>query len=200
MLTPSKRPQLLLDCRRRGPRPMPDGKLVTKREWRKKRTEAGLCHNCPRKLDREGVLCTFCAGKLLGNYKKRREKFTALGICCVCTKEKVSENGDFRCPPCRTAYAIHQRERTQKLKDQVFAAYGNKCACCGETIKLFLTLDHPNGDGAEQRKELFGKNTVQSTTMYRWIIRNGYPNTLRLYCWNCNVGAYHNGGVCPHVA
>jgi hypothetical protein len=32
---------------------------------------------------------------------------------------------------------------------------------------------------------------------YRWIIRSGYPENLRILCLNCNCshGAY---GYCPH--
>ena len=67
------------------------------------------------------------------------------------------------------------------------------CACCHETILEFLTIDHINNDGAEQRKQLRGRGR----TILLWIKRNDYPPGFQVLCMNCNhaKGSY---GVCPH--
>ena len=70
----------------------------------------------------------------------------------------------------------------------------NKCACCGETQREFLTIDHINENGAAHRKEV-GKGK----TIYKFIIKNNFPNDLQILCFNCNWGKYVNDGVCPHV-
>jgi hypothetical protein len=82
------------------------------------------------------------------------------------------------------------------LRSEVIAAYGGKCSCPGCDIvdPRFLTLDHKDNDGAEHRKQLKAGSAV-----YLWAKRNGYPNSLRLLCWNCNCARQTNGGVCPHL-
>jgi hypothetical protein len=57
----------------------------------------------------------------------------------------------------------------QRLKKEVMAAYGGCCSCCGETILDFLTIDHINNDGAEQRRVL---KHSSGTQFYNWLKRN----------------------------
>ena len=93
-----------------------------------------------------------------------------------------------------------QREYREKLKAQIFDHYGRKCACCGETEGLFLTLGHVNGDGATHRKKLGGSTRAGVTArIYHDIVKRGFPDDIRIECYNCNCGAFRNGGVCPHV-
>lgn len=79
----------------------------------------------------------------------------------------------------------YQRRRLRVLK-----VYGSACACCGERERQFLTFDHVNGNGSKHRREV-GSDITQ------WAICNGFPKTLRVLCYNCNmaIGAY---GKCPH--
>jgi len=84
----------------------------------------------------------------------------------------------------------------RQLKLLVVAAYGGKCECCGESIPEMLSVDHINGDGADERRK-FSLNGKWN--LYAWLKRNGFPkDRYRLLCFNCNRGAYMNGGVCPH--
>lgn len=143
-------------------------------------------------------------------------------VCGKCKKAKpLSEfpppewnRGTKRCKQCfldyRQKWAENNRPKTnaimlryrQKLKAECFAAYGDKCVCCGETIPAFLTLDHPNNDGAAHRKSLgfiAGKcGDGVGTHLYRRLKLQGWPPIVQLMCWNCNLGKRCNGGICPH--
>jgi hypothetical protein len=98
-----------------------------------------------------------------------------------------------------------QRERRARLKAQVFDHYGRVCACCGETEPLFLTLGHTKGDGAAHRNAVNGgkrggrRAGGMTAAVYNDIIKRGFPNDLRIECYNCNCGAFRNGNVCPHA-
>jgi len=87
----------------------------------------------------------------------------------------------------------YRRERYAKNKELVLKLYGNKCACCGESRKEFLTLDHINEDGANWRKR-FGKS---GSYFYQWVVKNNFPEDLQILCWNCNL-AKHIYKICPH--
>ena len=101
-----------------------------------------------------------------------------------------------------------QQKHLEKLKKAIYDHYGRLCACCGETIELFLTIGHVGGWGAAHRKQLLDErgreNNVVSrggATMmvYRDIIKRGFPDSVRIECMSCNMGAARNGGICPHV-
>lgn len=84
-----------------------------------------------------------------------------------------------------------KRYRMERRK-QVIEAYGGKCVCCGETEWKFLTLDHPNGDGQQDR----AKYRNATGQLFGWVIKNGFPKNYRLLCMNCNwVRRYDK---CPH--
>ena len=86
-------------------------------------------------------------------------------------------------------------EQNALLKDEVFKAYGGwKCACCGETEKLFLTIDHVLNDGAVHRKDI-GHGSIRT---YRWLRKNNFPKGFQVLCMNCNFGKRMNNGRCPH--
>jgi hypothetical protein len=81
----------------------------------------------------------------------------------------------------------------QRLRDELVAAYGGRCACanCPETDPAFLTLDHSGGDGKAHRIEM-GSHT------YGDLRRRGWPQEgYRLLCWNCNAMTRF-GRTCPH--
>ena len=91
------------------------------------------------------------------------------------------------------AYMAQYRKET---KDVVFNAYGGYiCACCGETEKRFLTIDHIDGGGNKHRKETGMKS---GNEFYIWLRLQGFPAGYQVYCYNCNLGKRHNNNVCPH--
>jgi len=94
---------------------------------------------------------------------------------------------------CITCYKMHQKNNALREMRNCYAAYGNRCKCCGETNELFLTLDHVNNDGHVDRKVGLG-----GLPMYRKARIAGYPDIYQLLCFNCNCGRARNGGTCPH--
>jgi hypothetical protein len=59
--------------------------------------------------------------------------------------------------------------------------YGGQCVFCGERSPFLLTIDHVNGDGAEHRKTLAGRNVCKD------LEKRGWPkDNFRLACMNCN--------------
>lgn len=89
------------------------------------------------------------------------------------------------------------KRNQDKCRNEVFEAYGGyRCACCGETEKMFLSIDHVHNDGAEMRRQkLYSGN---GTGFYLWIRKNNFPNGFQVLCMNCQIGKHKNGGVCPH--
>jgi hypothetical protein len=105
-------------------------------------------------------------------------------------EKKSKEKHKERCKEYSRTYA-------KKLKLEVLTHYGGsppKCACCGETIFEFLTIDHIDGGGHKERERLnrFGHN------FYVWLRKNNYPKGYQVLCYNCNCGKKGNNGVCPH--
>jgi hypothetical protein len=89
---------------------------------------------------------------------------------------------------------VANREQVRKLRAETVAAYGSRCACCGETTFEFLAIDHINGGGSYQRNQL----KRRGVNFYRWLKKQGFPtDNYQLLCHNCNMakGFY---GVCPH--
>ena len=152
---------------------------------RAKLKELGLC--CCGLPPRPGKLtCDQCNKKNRLHYQNRKNR----GLCPHCSNP--SPEGKIVCSDC-----IRRRQsRYRRIKDEVFATYGGYvCACCGETIKKFLTIDHINNDGKQHRQRV-GKSRV----LYYWLHDNGFPPGFQVLCFNCNCGRQLNGGVCPHRA
>lgn len=75
-------------------------------------------------------------------------------------------------------------ERRVRIKAQVMAHYGGKCAVCAEERLELLTLDHINDDGAAHRK---GIGKAGSTATYKWAIDNSFPPIFQPLCHNHNI-------------
>ena len=91
-----------------------------------------------------------------------------------------------------THYYAH---KAKEFRMQIITAYGHKCTCCGITQYEFLTIDHVNNDGAEERKAINGAN-IANRKIYQKIIDDGYPDRYQILCWNCNAAKQYHGG-CP---
>lgn len=87
--------------------------------------------------------------------------------------------------------AGQHRAHRKRLRDQIIDGYGGKCACCGESQRQFLVLDHVKGGGNQERK------TRGWTFLLYNAKRNNFPDCYRVLCHNCNMSnAYYH--YCPH--
>lgn len=97
----------------------------------------------------------------------------------------------------RAAEAAKTKRNQDRRRDEVFAAYGGyRCACCGETERMFLSIDHIHNDGNVERKS--GAYRSSGTAFYLWLCKHKFPPGYQVLCMNCQVGKHKNGGVCPH--
>lgn len=163
------------------------------------------CYKAKRRADR------------FGTRKETAENHLGLRQCRYCTSILPLEQFPFshktkqwrrrECADCCDTrvkgWLTNNRERHltncgryyHRLRDRVLAGYGGRCACCGISEPDFLTVDHVNQDGAARRKS---KEHSGGFVLFKWIIANGFPSSLRLLCANCNMGRERHGGVCPH--
>ena len=116
-----------------------------------------------------------------------------LGLCTKC-KLMPASDGKRLCPECRTANSRYQAKLYDDLKDKVMRMYGEECYCCGESNKLFLTIEHLGNWGKNHRKASGG-----GTAMLKDILSWDYsPDYIAIACYNCNMAARYNG-KCPHA-
>jgi hypothetical protein len=87
--------------------------------------------------------------------------------------------------PPKTMAMRYREQRTFCLEK-----YGNKCVCCGESNVEFLAFDHIDGGGTQHRKKVGNITT--------WIVRNNFPDNIRILCHNCNQARGYYG-YCPHT-
>lgn len=124
-------------------------------------------------------------------YRSRR----AAGLCARCGGQRTDE---LLCASCRAIQKRLSLEHVRRLRRKAYEAYGGpKCACCGETEPLFLSIDHVNGGGNAHRKAIKAAGEAGGG-FYQWLKKKGYPPGFQVLCQNCNVGKWRNGGVCPH--
>ena len=90
----------------------------------------------------------------------------------------------------RELFLSQVRQQLARARTAVFDYYGWKCACCGETRKEFLTIDHIHGGGHRHVKEI-------KSNLYKWLMRKRFPEGFRTLCYNCNMSRGHRG-YCPH--
>lgn len=115
--------------------------------------------------------------------------------CDTCRK-KIRDGQVFararRTPEKADLHRKKCKDSNRAVRMQVLEHYGKICACCGESHIEFLGMDHVNGGGGVHRAEM------HAGSIYRWLIRNGFPEGFRTLCFNCNFGRHVNGGICPH--
>ncbi len=148
--------------------------------------------------------CTKCgtikphADFYLQTHSKGSKKYPA-GACKVCAIKRGKKRKVDNPEHVFKLDKAYRERRNPRVKDTVFGAYGGyKCVCCGETEKLFLTIDHINNDGANHRRKIGGKRTMAGLPFYMWLIRNNFPEGLQVLCMNCQHGKRMNNGICPH--
>jgi len=158
------------------------------RKYYKYYKENGLCVDCiqPKEENRlKFIHCQKCSNRIKEQSKKRKLK----GLCVKCNN-KVVENKSL-CQECSKLSNDRTTKKRKNDKEIVFKYYGNKCVCCQESRIEFLTIDHVNNDGAEDRR----KNKHKAICHH--IIKQNFPDKYQILCWNCNAAKQYYG-VCPH--
>lgn len=169
----------------------PEAKLNSNKIYREARKNDGKCQKCGLESRVGKVLCKPCQDAQVISTRTRRVRAAESGLCITCCQQPV-EAPYSRCTACRTDRHIYATER----KIEALSHYGGLCCvCCGVTEVSMLTLDHINDDGKEHREI-----TGLGSNFYRYLKRNGYPQTpeLRVLCFNCNQSRRINGGTCAH--
>jgi len=113
-------------------------------------------------------------------------------------KDKINERIRKNYPKNKEKHNATRRIEKVTFKERVYIFYSKgeiKCRCCGEKEMEFLVLDHINDDGAKHRKET-GLNG--GLGLYRWIIKNNFPDIFQVLCHNCNWSKRHTSGICIH--
>jgi hypothetical protein len=114
---------------------------------------------------------------------------TELVTCNKCGREKPQSlmakrrHGNIQKvkPLCLNCAAELLQQHNARMRATCFAILGGKCARCGESEPEFLTVDHVNGDGAEERLSLHPDQIKR-------LIVSGKADLsrYRVLCRNCN--------------
>ena len=127
----------------------------------------------PYKRDKEGVKNSYVKW-----YMKEESK----------VKKSAYDKKRMEDPVLHESKLHRHKEAYWKYKTDFFDMYGNACACCGETIKEFLTMEHIEGLRGEKRRR----------GMYQYKLAAKYrPDLYETLCMNCNH-AIGRVGFCPH--
>jgi hypothetical protein len=140
---------------------------------------------CGRIAEPPFKTCSRCRGYIRKHHKQRLKR----GLCRNCKEPRLPSRSV--CKFHAIKHKSYMAQRYQKFRDEVFTHYGEVCSCCGERESAFLTIDHIDGGGTKHVKTL-------DKGFYHWLVANGFPSGFRTLCFNCNIGRYRNGGVCPH--
>ena len=146
---------------------------------------AGMCYNCRKKPAENGrVRCHECNEKANRQHYNRRKNRVDAGLCGICGIRKHVDNRN-ECQECLDKYNKMAQLNYRKLKTEVFNQYGGcKCANCGETEMVCLSIDHVDGGGCKHRKE-----TGCGSAFYYWLRDSGFPPGYRVLCMNCQFRA-----------
>jgi len=176
-------------------------------ERRAARIAAGMCSRCGKSAPLDGfVTCERCKDWSAKQQIEQRERFIRNGRCSDCGR-RAPQRDRRLCGRClrerkeigRRSYANNRKSRGEaqkkyheKVRVEVMERYGRVCQCCGEATRDFLSIDHINGNGAEERRQGLG-----GINLYIRLRARGYPPGYQVLCFNCNLakGFY---GRCPH--
>lgn len=116
-------------------------------------------------------------------YKKHRKRLLRK------FHERMRIDKNFR--QSRRDYVYNHRKR---LRSKIFDILGWSCACCGESHREFLCIDHIHGGGNKHQRSAGG-----SWGVIRDIVKDpNIKDKYRTLCFNCNnsLGLL---GYCPHA-
>jgi hypothetical protein len=146
----------------------------------------------------------------MGDPDSRRKLWTAREASnkCIYCGKKPPSSGFKGCKKCRKKkseatcrfaqkHPHKQRNYQRRVRFDVLKKYGGKCKCCGESDLLFLTIDHVNEDGGEERRRLYGSQSGNSALWFLKLKREPIREDLQVLCYSCNFASFQFG-TCPH--
>lgn len=80
-------------------------------------------------------------------------------------------------------YRIYQKEYRRRMRLAVIEGLGSKCNKCGFNDMRALQIDHINGGGSKERKELGFHGQFHRQVLKSFLARE---NKYQLLCANCN--------------
>lgn len=83
-----------------------------------------------------------------------------------------------------------QKKYRLAQRDLALQAFGNKCVCCNESYKPFLSFDHIHHGRGNPVKRL----KITSAQYYKWLAETK-PKEYQILCHNCNQAKGYYG-VC----
>lgn len=96
---------------------------------------------------------------------------------------------------------VYNNRAKKKIRDAVFSHYGWYCMACKESDPMVLSIDHIHNNGAEHRKQIFGRGKKgrppSGYWLYYWLLKNKLPEGFQVLCMNCNTAKHKNHGVIP---
>lgn len=104
---------------------------------------------------------------------------------------KLQEYGRKHYQENKEAKQKRRKELCDAERTKFLEMYGNACECCGETIKMFLAIDHVQGQKGISNKETGIK-------AYRKANKKLDKTMYRILCHNCNFATRYDGAICPH--
>jgi hypothetical protein len=113
----------------------------------------------------------------------------------MCGSKKCAQQSKQRSPYFKAVSQRAGKKRLSKLRESFLSMYGSSCRCCGETQKIFLTIDHKKNDGCAERQRLGGNEPYRTLAD---AIKIYDPAKYQVLCFNCNCGRNLNEGICPH--
>ena len=114
------------------------------------------------------------------------------------TKKRLARHHRWRDAHPEEAKA-QMRQKYANMRDSALARLGTCCACCGETHKTMLEIDHIHNDGAIERKAASGNARGHRSFIYTNIRGMLDPNErYQILCSSCNKSKARNKGVCEH--
>lgn len=209
-----KRKDLCLECPKParlglttcGEHPSRAGSL---RLWRETKKEAGICVDCSRRAAKGRTLCQYHLDKLKAAYKKRSEgRRTRRGLCVRCRNGTPALPRSSFCQKHKEEAAAEHRlkdfKKREALKIEVLEAYGGcRCVCCGDEHIEWLSLEHPNNDGAAHRRRLLHTLHVSNRCGHKFYFKLkqlGFPRDVEMVvlCLPCQQARTRGTKICPH--
>jgi hypothetical protein len=126
-------------------------------------------------------------GKICVKHPELNGLRTNSHVCAGCKRASDLERKKIN----RHHMNAKQRGRIALLKQIILNHYGRVCAICGFDHVDALTIDHIDQKGGQHRREIKASGRGGGgMVMYKWLIKNEFPEGFRTLCFNCNIIEY----------